>query len=912
MAYLAELGALIDELVDAITVIPATDRQKLDACRETALRTLRYNTGNFLRTNQFEIEDQLKGFEERFRVVGRDPLADELCKSLNSLEVHRNKWTPDVFRFVLELSDQPAIKSNLGDLDLLAAGLDNDAHPNLTWQEIAKEDGWNEDRALWRNVDFSPSSGDEDEEDAQSATSGESLTTASSAEDEHQRTAHDLTVGPADGDLLLKQARDGQAWRHTALARDGEGRAKKTPISSIQLLREALFMLGGLETTVFDSKCNPVNSYQLAGVSWDTYKSLVTSFAECGRKLAPLRSFVAREEKIPLLQVFQDSLQKALRSLDQDLAVIQGRFVAIEQDAVVSLMGILVELGPSLSRLYSLSGIVRLLQEERNPHAFRYLELLFDAVGIAQLEGNIATYNLLGNIFFDCFQIYLKPIRLWMEDGRLVPGDRTFFVSESSTKLALPQIWKSQFNLLRSTEGQLHAPRFLRPAIHRIFTTGKSIVVLKHLKHHESVRNRRDQDEPRIDFATVCPKDLEFAPFSELFTAAFGAWIQSKHHTASATLRELLFNSYGLSQGLDALQYIYLMSDGSKSNALSMAIFRHLDSFSASWKDRFTLTEIAQEAFSLCVDGYRLSAEVDPRGLAHSGTASRSSVRLSLPAIRLSYRLNWPVQIIVPVEAVQGYQTIFTFLLQTRRAISFLAHPILGFSHAEKAGAAAHLATYYLLRTKLLWFCNTIMTYLTSLVLAPNTTRLREGLREAPDVDDMISTHSSFINRIISESCQSPKLQPIRECILDIFDLAIKVEDAHRFEMERLAEEDEEISRLSVMSSPFKESQGRAKSALYAPKPKGKEGDDDDEDEDGADWGNMTPKQGGAKDAGGHKSHAAVLKDMHTDFERYLRFVAGGLRGVARASREEAAGKWDLLAEMLEVGIREQASMYIA
>jgi gamma-tubulin complex component 5 len=35
-----------------------------------------------------------------------------------------------------------------------------------------------------------------------------------------------------------------------------------------------------------------------------------------------------------------------------------------------------------------------------------------------------------------------------------------------------------------------------------------------------------------------------------------------------------------------------------------------------------------------------------------------------------------------------------------------------------------------------------------------------------------------------------------------------------------------------------------------------------------------------------------------------VRFVAGGLRGVARASREEAAAKWDLLAEMLEVGIK--------
>ena len=53
------------------------------------------------------------------------------------------------------------------------------------------------------------------------------------------------------------------------------------------------------------------------------------------------------------------------------------------------------------------------------------------------------------------------------------------------------------------------------------------------------------------------------------------------------------------------------------------------------------------------------------------------------------------------------------------------------------------------------------------------------------------------------------------------------------------------------------------------------------------------------------KSHAAVLREIGGEFERLLRFVAGGMRGVARVSREEAAGRWDLLAEMLEVGIKE-------
>ncbi|KAK3373804.1 Spc98 family-domain-containing protein [Lasiosphaeria ovina] len=902
MAYLEQLGALTDELIAAVGTLPESAPERLDAARESALRTLRHH--NFLRTNQFEVRDRLNGLEERFHVVGRDALAKALSKRLRALEPFEDKHTPDILHFILELSDRPAHNSKLSDLERLAAP-ETDSLYKLTWKDIAREDGWHEDSALWRDIDYSPSSDEDDQDDAHSAVSSESLTSASSVPDSYRRTAHDLVINPPGGKLLLDQVRESQAWRDAAPATGADGRSKKTPITTSQLLREALFMLGGLETTLFDSSCNFIPVYQLSGVSWDTYKALASSFAECGRKLAPLRAFIKTKEDVPLLQVFQDSLQRALRSFDGQLAAIQSRLVAVEQDVPVSLIGLLPELRPSLIPLYVLSSIVCQLQEERNAHAFRYLELLFDAAGTAQMEGSDGTYKLLGGIFFDCLQVYLKPIRLWMEEGRLLPGDRTFFVSEASTRPPLPQIWRSQFNLRRTPEGNLHAPRFLRPAIHRIFTAGKSIVVLKHLKHHESARSRRDKAEPKMDFATVCPDHLEFAPFSELFGAGFHAWIQSKHHTASATLRELLFSGFGLSRGLDALQSIYLMSDGSRSDAFAEAVFRHLDSFSASWRDRFTLTEIAQEAFSSSVDTYRLSAEISPRaGLPHSAVASRSSVRLSLPVIRLIYRLDWPVQIVISEESVQGYQAIFTFLLQARRAFFVLKHPILGSSHTSSDGGGAvndHLArSYYSLRSKLLWFCNTVMTYLTTLVLAPNTDRLRQGLRDAADVDDMITVHSEFVTRVVNESLQGPKLQPIRDCMLDMFDLALKVEDARRTETARHDEEDQEISRLSVMSSPVKTPANKGKKAVRRT-----EDDDDDDEEDEnerqPDWGSVVGQGAGGVSG---KPYALALGEMHADFERHLRFVAGGLRGVGRASRDEAAGKWDLLAEMLEVGIR--------
>ncbi|KAK4646296.1 hypothetical protein QC761_209190 [Podospora bellae-mahoneyi] len=899
MAFLAQLGASTDELVDAIVGIPESDQETRDIFREAVLRLLRNHT--YLRTNQFEVEDRLKGLEERFYVVGRDALADAFRKRLEALEPHHNKFTPDVFHFLLELADQPAQKTDLTALDALIEP-EEIPTPKLTWKDIAREDGWVQERDIWLFNRHSPDSSDDEEvADLRTIASVESLTSASSVDDRAPRTALASAFKP-QGEELLQQVREALSWRDASTKNGGE-QPEKVTISTLQLVREVLFMLSGLPTTFFDADCSPSPLYQLQGISTEASTALFNSFAECGRKLAPLRAFSRRKAKSPLLQVFESSLQKALTSLDGKLARIQGRYVAIKEDVVVSLVGILTEVQPILKPLYALSDIIRQLQEERNTHGFRYLELLYDAAGMAQLQAHRDTYHLLGGLFLDCFQVYLKPIRLWMEEGRLLPGDRTFFVSESSTKLPLPHIWKGQFNLLRSPEGHLHAPRFLKPAIHRIFTAGKSIVVLKNMKRHAAASKYRATDEPKMDFATVCPDHLEFAPFSELFSAAFDAWIQSKHHTAAATLQELLYNSYGLLQSLDMLEEVYLMSDGSKSDALASAVFRHLDNFSSSWKDRFTLTEIAQGAFSASIDNYRIFAEIDPRTVVHSAIAGRSSVRVNLPAIRLGCRLNWPVQIVVTEESIQGYQTIFTFLLQVRRAIHVLKHPVKNFHPRGSLAATGPMGQYYMLRTKLLWFCDAILTYLTTLVLAPNTAKLRANLGDAGDVDDMIKAHANFVNRIIHEACHGAKLQPIRDSMLDIFDLAIKVADAQKVEMARLEKEEHEITRLSVISSPYTSPvKAKAKCAAATPKPKRRNDEDDDsgKENQGLEW---KIKQSAKVNEG--KPHHVLLKEYQGDFERHLRFVAGGLRGVARASKEQAAVKWDLLAEMLEVGIKD-------
>lgn len=896
MAYLAQLGALTDELIAVVAAVPEGQDRRRHATRESALRAFRHH--KFGRTNQFEVDEHLGGLVERLRVTGREALGDALARRLQLLAPLKSRWTPEILHLLLELSDQPAEKTKIDSLHSLHEP-EEDPGPALTWAEIAEEDGWDEDRALWRNVNFDDNSDDDVYEDviAQSLSENSESTAPSSPDRGLERIKQAVS---SEAGHLLQSVQDSQAWRHAPLARAEDGRTKKTFATGLSVVREVLFMLGGFETSLFDKTFNPVPDFQLHGISWTTHKALMTSFGGHGRDLAPLRRFSAGTQQIPLLQVFHASVQETLRRFDEWLAHLHCRFVSIKEDVVVSLMAVLTETKSRMQPLCFLSRIIEQLEEERSAYTFRYLELLYDAAGVAQLECKETAYLLLGTTFFHCFQVYLRPIRLWMEEGNLVPGDKTFFVAESEADVPLNQVWQRRFQLLRAPSGVLHAPKFLQPAVQRIFATGKSIVLLKHLGQHGTLRGYQKGTEPHMAFDAVSDDAIGLAPFSEAFAKAFELWIESKHHSASSTLRKLL-TSCGLFSSLDALQTIFLMSDGAQSDAFASALFKHLDGLSSSWRDRFTLTEVAQEAYSSGADSFRLSARLQSAGLVHSAIAARSSVRFSLPAVQLIYRLSWPVQIVITEEGMRDYQAVFTFLLQIKRAFRMLLHRHAGVAESvDDDDIVDEDRLYYLIRAKLLWFCNSIMSYVALLVITPYAAVMREGLIHAVDVDEMIEVHARFTERLRQASCLGPKLKPIHDCILDMLDLTVKLEDAHRIEVTRRTEEDLEISRLSRFSTPNKTR--LAGDQALGETPRRLAYDDDEEENMRVDMGKMVIDYG----AGAGQSYSQTLTSLNADFERHLRFLAGGLRGVARASRVEAAAKWDLLAEMMEVGIKDR------
>ncbi|KAK7754151.1 hypothetical protein SLS62_003728 [Diatrype stigma] len=896
MAYAAHLGALTEELVEAVaSVSPQSNSKRFDVLKESTLRKIRHHS--FLRTNQFQVTNELDGLEERFRVLNRDGLADALRERLDALAQLPNNFTPDILHFILKLSDQPVQNSKLRDLELLKTP-DEDLESPLKWADIAKEDGWDQDRGLWENVDFADDSSDGEyvDIDTKSDASVESQDTSlSSVEARHRRLPTDYLTLTHDR-AGFKTVEETQSWRHQSSPKSATGEPQKITITELQAVREVLFMLRGLDSTLFNKKQAVLSpKYQLNHTSWEGYRSLLESFGEAGRQLYLLRSFAKQLQNIPLMQVFQHAVETRLLLFDTFLSNLEAQFVDIKQDVAVSLVKVLNEIKPHLQPLSSFSGIIQGLNQAKYPHPFHYLELLFNATNIAHMEGDENTYKFLGTVFFECFRVYVRPIRLWMETGELLEGDKTFFISKSSTQARMSQVWKHQFKLRKTTNGTLHAPRFLHPATNKIFTTGKSIVVLKHMGRHVMTNGPAQTQEPPLEFdeAYACGEGA-LTTFSEIFNTAFGNWMQSKHHAASSTLRQALFESYGLWSVLNDLEHIYLMCNGAQSDTFASAIFSNFDLLNSRWHDRFTLTEVAREAYAN-VDTNRIAVSVSGEHCQSEVHEVRKTVRKGLPGVTLSYRLPWPIQIVLSDESLDHYQAIFTLLIQLRRACYMLQR------HHLKIDGVAEMSyeqtRFYRLRSRLLWFCSSLQSYLTTLVIEPLTAELHGDLRQAEDIDDLAAVHSTYAKRMVDEACLGSKLDPIHQCMLDILDLTIRLEDARHAESER-AQEMQEISRLSMSAASMTASPRRPGRYMQP---------SEEEDE------TFLAEQDRSvllQDVDVDKTYAELLAEMGADFDRLVKFMCGGLRGVARASSNAAATKWDTLAEMLEVGIQEERQVF--
>ena len=806
------------------------------------------------RTNHFSVDKQIRGLVEKFRIVNNDELADALYERFVDLSSRNLKWCPEILLLLLQLSENPVIETRLEDLELLERPR---PPPPLTWAQLLAEDPLGSDDGLWDNVSFG--GGTSEDDDGVTSDRSPSIRAQPIASDADDQSLTQLDHGleaPTDPEILQTITR-GQFWNRKSVTAHEDGVALLT---ETQVIREVVFMLLGLPTTIFESNsCGLADEFRIKFTSPDTLGHIFQSFTSVGHRLTALRKWVIRSNMIPMVETLQASLSAKLRDFDLALSRIESQILDPVGQMPVTLLVLHYEVQRLVQPLLRVFSAVCECDTQAVNHQFKVLDSLYSLICSSESLDDVVATEYYANFFLPCLRTYLNPVHLWMETGELDCENRVFFVKRQKYDPAMTCLWPNQYELIQDENGSLQAPHFMATLVQQVFNAGRSVSFLRSLGLYTDKPYKGAQPMPpfefRIDHGKAQPHT--FSSFSECFTSKLGAWVTDHHRQSSLSLREAMASRCGLWNSLDALEHIYFSRNGALTNQIAAIIFERIDQGACSWNDPFILTERFRDVYGQlsCVNADQLAVHTARSSDDKRQSSSRSMECLA--TICISYKVPWAVANVILQESVTTYQRIGIELLQLFRAKYLLerkSSDIFREEHVAKGSAAIAIA----LRHRLLCFLNTLHSYLT-MTLSEASLDMRAKIETSNDMDKMIAIHKEFISRLQYQCLLSKRHVSTYQAIVSVLDLTVLFSDLCKPSGQPASTKDHPAQILQRRSV----------------------GDSDGEDMD---------TMGALVHEKLEAAKVETLNKMSRTFSRLFGFILAGLREVCRSGAEASLG----------------------
>ena len=878
MAHAAAIRSLIADLAESITGSSSSERWKYATFKRLC------NSAHVARTSQFDVDARLEGLEEKFRILNNDDMADALRLRLNQLSASSSKWTPEVLLLFLELSDQPAGRRTLPEFESRDPG---PLPTTLTWSDILADDPLDNANGLWDDIDYTATDSDDEvvyRKSAQSTSPNLTSSLGILTEEQSVNIQHLITLNlsVAVDDLLVTRCGE---------ERVGRGQLQsKSSITEEQACRDVLHMLHGLPTSTFVQIENRgflfSEKIHLNHISATQISHVLDEFSTLGNHLTNIRAWLDHHETTTLQRSLQAAVASRIRCFEQSLSIIEARVLdhgAANFTTLLQLLSLVRQKSRYVQQLGELLKILSIAAQTQGP--FYLLQLIYEQTCANQCCGDIQGYVYMAKLFFEGFRTYLRSVEQWMEAGELRESDNILFIKKKQYIVPLDLLWAGQYAMIEDDVGIPFAPRFLHLATPKIMNTGKSVIFLKALGQYPARDFIAPSGADGLTFEAVNGGSLaSLSAFSELFELELNQWIAKHYHSSSSLLCQHLKSRCLLQDTLNALELTYLYRDGARSDVFAYAVFARIDRGKAMW-DTFILTELIQEAFYPLLGATSKRMSIRLHTDQQSQHTNRRSVKI-LGGLQVCYSVPWAVANIIHQESMITYQRTFILLLQAQRARDVLARlhleeyslPTDHCSHGELLLARS-------LRHRLLWFTNCTLTYLTSSVIAVSTTRMRDQLNKAEDMDRMIFVHSHYINCLEEQCLLSAKFHPILQAIISNFDLAVALADAHAVYASQLLEENDwhRQKRISVNHRTV----GAHHRLASSPSSDGSLEEYRQEGEQHCETSTDT-------------TYLYRLNELHATFTKLHSFIVAGLQGVHRAGADPTV---EVLAELLAVNV---------
>ena len=790
MSHIGQIERLTSSLVHTLSG-PRQKPSLLDKLERDALKTLKHIRPG--RVNQFEVFDRLEGIAERCLIKNNPEVADALEERRVKLSRRDEGWIPEILHLLLELSDRPAEKTRIEDL---IPPIRNEEVEQLTWEKLVKEDLLNNRDGIWDNIDYA-------EENSASLSSEDEYSRSSSRASGQSRVDDNSTKRDEDdfNDLIvkvnvndLKPFKEAQAWRYKIPHRGSE-----VLLTEQQMLRECLSMLNGMPTSVFHNnevgQIVPKVGYRLSSVSHDSLYSILNGLAQIGNTLLYLQRWATTRTSCAVTQTCQWLVKSHLKSTNVWLSRDASRIVEASGEAptLMSVYNHAQRAAKQEIRMASILQSISDLDDMQKP--IKLLDALYLKVCEDQAIGD-GVYILSHMEFLWILESYLQTFDAWMEIGEV--SSQTSFLVERRQDCNMSDFWQNRYVITTDPRAGDEVPIFLRDLVPKIFSCGKSVAFLKHL-NIDYTRGRKPISWSKgfamgvmrcVWEARFVYGDLE--PFAKILADDLEDSVGYAHDQVSKPLRNHLENQCGLYKTLDCFEYIYFRRDGSLSDAFARKAFSLVTAPVSTASVALRLTEALRDVYQRTplMDVSALFVQLKSSS-SEAGDSHWTSSETLLSRLHVEYTLPWPIANIIRPSTLKIYQKIHTLLLQITRCKIALENLSLANHRISLKKEPPTTLVSLTLHHHLLFFCNTLITYICGSVLHPSIKAMRKTLPGAVDIDEMILVHQTYIHNLDNQCLLTERSQQIAKAFGAILELGV----AFSGMVERLWENGEQQQR---------------------------------------------------------------------------------------------------------------------
>uniref|UniRef100_A0A4W4GM19 Gamma-tubulin complex component n=1 Tax=Electrophorus electricus TaxID=8005 RepID=A0A4W4GM19_ELEEL len=263
--------------------------------------------------------------------------------------------------------------------------------------------------------------------------------------------------------------------------------------------------------------------------------------------------------------------------------------------------------------------------------------------------------------------------------------------------------------------------------------------------------------------------------------------IERRYIECCGNLMRTLKKDYRLLGYLQAMRNYFLLEAGDTMYDFYTAIFDKVLE-KESWQQLAFLNVQLQEAVGQRhpEDSNRLSIfleTVDP-------TRKKQPIN-NLDGLTLSYKVPWPVDIVISSECQKIYNQVFLLLLQIKWAKYSL--DTLRFSdltvaakiheggpseeYTAKEPINQQIHRMVLLRVKLMHFVNSLHNYIMTRILHSTGLEFQHQVQEAKDLDQLIKIHYRYLSTIHDRCLLREKVSFVKEAIMKVLNLVLIFSD---------------------------------------------------------------------------------------------------------------------------------------